>query len=121
VAASWQLFDGNRTRAEAATVRAEQEAVRADRGELERQVKLQVETARLELEAAIDAIEAADASRRSAAAWEESSKERYAAGLASISEMLDAQADLTAAEVAQVRARVAAWLAAVTLERAVGK
>jgi outer membrane protein TolC len=121
VAASWQLFDGHRTQAQAATVRAEQEAVRADRSELERQVKLQVETTRLELEAAIDAIGAADASRRSAAAWEESSKERYAAGLASISEMLDAQADLTSAEVAQVRTRVAAWLAAVALERAIGK
>jgi len=121
VLASWQLFDGNRTRARAATVRSEQDAARGDRGELERRLKLEVETSRLELEAALEAVTAADASRGAAAAWEESSKERYAAGLAAISEMLDAQADLTAAEVAQVRTRVTAWIAEAALERAVGR
>ena len=121
VLASWQFFDGNRTRARAATVRAEQDAARGDRGELERRVKLEVETSRLELEAALEAVSAADASQQAAAAWEESSKERYAVGLAPISEMLDAQADLTAAEVAQVRTRVTAWIAEAALERAVGR
>ncbi len=121
VLASWQLFDGNRTRAQAATVRAERDAVSGDRGELERRLKLEVETSRLELGAALDAVPAADASRRAAAAWEESSKERYAAGLAPISEMLDAQADLTAAEVARIRTRVAAWIAEAALQRAVGR
>ncbi len=121
VLASWQFFDGNRTRARAATVRAEQDAARGDRGELERRLKLEVETSRLELEAALEAVSAADASERAAAAWEDSSKERYAVGLAPISEMLDAQADLTAAEVAQVRTRVTAWIAEAALERAVGR
>jgi outer membrane protein TolC len=97
VLASWQLFDGNRTRARAATVRAEQDAARGDRGELERRVKLEVETSRLELEAALEAVSAADASQQ------------------------DAQADLTAAEVAQVRTRVTAWIAAAALEWAVGR
>ncbi len=121
VLASWQLFDGNRTRARAATVHAEQDAARGDRGELERRVKLEVENSRLELEAALEAVSAADASQQAAAAWEESSNERYAVGLAPISEMLDAQADLTAAEVAQVRTRVTAWIAAAALEWAVGR
>ncbi len=64
---------------------------------------LEVATTRLELESALEAIVAADASADAAAAWEEASSERYAAGLAMLSELLDAQADLTAAEIAQVR------------------
>ncbi len=119
--ASWQFFDGNRTKAQVAAVNAEQSALRADRGELERRVLLEVETARLDLRAALEAVSAADASAAAAEAWEEASSERYAAGLAMLSELLDAQADLTSAEVAQVRTRVSAWLAEATLRRAVGR
>jgi outer membrane protein TolC len=121
LAASWKFFDGNRTKAQVATVNAEQSALRADRGELERQILLEVETARLELRAALEAVGAADASAAAAEAWEEASSERYSAGLAMLSELLDAQADLTAAEVAQVKTRVSAWMAEATLRRAVGR
>ena len=121
LAASWRFFDGNRTKAQVATVNAEQSALRADRGELERQILLDVETARLELRAALEAVGAADASAAAAEAWEEASSERYSAGLAMLSELLDAQADLTAAEVAQVKTRVSAWMAEATLRRAVGR
>jgi outer membrane protein TolC len=121
VAASWQVFDGSRTRARTATVEAEQRALQQDRGELERQIRLEVETSRLELVSALEAVTSADASATAAAAWEEASSERYAAGLALLSELLDAQADLTAAEAAQVRTRVAAWMADATLRRAVGR
>jgi outer membrane protein TolC len=92
-----------------------------DRSELERQIRLEVATARLELESALEAVVAADASADASAAWEEASGERYAAGLAMLSELLDAQADLTAAEVAKVKTRAAAWLADATLRRAVGR
>jgi outer membrane protein TolC len=121
VAASWKVFDGSQTRARAAGVEAEQRALQQDRGEMERRIRLEVETSRLELESALNAVEAADASATAAAAWEEASSERYAAGLALLSELLDAQADLTAAEAAQVRTRVAAWLADAALQRAVGR
>ena len=119
--ASWQFFDGNRTKAQVATVNAEQRALQADRGELERRVLLEVATARLELRSALEAVSAADASAAAAQAWEGASSERYAAGLALLSELLDAQADLTAAEVAQVKTRVSAWMAEATLHRAVGR
>ena len=121
VAASWQFFDGSRTKAQVATVHAEQSALQADRRELERQILLEVETARLELRAALQAVAAADTSVAAAEAWEEASSERYAAGLAMLSELLDAQADLTSAEVAQVKTRVSAWMAEATLRRAVGR
>ncbi len=38
-----------------------------------------------------------------------------------LSELLDAQADLTAAEVAQVKSRAGAWMAEAALLRAVGR
>ena len=121
VGASWQIFDGSRTKEQVATVHAEQRALHHDRGELERQILLEIATARLELNSALEAIASADASAAAASAWEEASSERYAAGIAMLSEMLDAQADLSAAEVAQVRARARAWLADASLRRAVGR
>jgi outer membrane protein TolC len=121
VSASWKLFDGSRTSEQVAAVRGEQRAVRADRGELERQIRLDVTTARLELIAALEAVSASDASAEAATAWEAASGERYAAGLALIYELLDAQADLAAAEMAQVQTRATAWMAEATLARAVGR
>jgi outer membrane protein TolC len=121
VAASWKVFDGSQTRARAAGVEAEQRALQQDRGEIERKIRLEVEMTRLELESALQAVTAADASATAATAWEEASSERYAAGLALLSELLDAQADLTAAEAAQVKVRVAAWMADATLQRAIGR
>ena len=121
VAASWKVFDGSQTKARAAGVEAEQRALQQDRGEMERKIRLEVETTQLELESALKAVTAADASATAATAWEEASSERYAAGLALVSELLDAQADLTAAEAAQVRTRVTAWMADATLQRVVGR
>ena len=119
--ASWTVFDGERALSDAAAVRAEAQALAADRDELARRVRLQVETARLSLAAALEAVESADAARKAAAAREEASRERYAAGLAPIVEMLDAQAELSDAEVAQITVRATAWIAAAELERAIGR
>jgi outer membrane protein len=119
--ASWTLFDGSQTRSRAAAARAEADALRADREEIERQVKLEVETSRLTLIAALEAVVAADASNTAARAREAAARERYQAGLAQIWEMLDAQADLAEAERSQVRTRATAWIAAAALERAVGR
>jgi len=119
--AGWTLFDGDRTRAEAAVVRAQQTSAVAERAETARRVSLEVENARLGLAAALDAIGPADASMAASTAREEASRERYAAGLAPVWEMLDAQAELADAEVAVIRARAAAWIAAAALERAVGR
>jgi outer membrane protein len=119
--ASWTVFDGQRTLSEAAAVRAEAQAMTADRAELERRVRLQVETARLTLEAVLEAVGSADAARAAAAARVEASRERYAAGLAPIVEMTDAQADLTDAEVSQITVRATAWVASAELARAIGR
>ncbi len=78
-------------------------------------------TARLELNSALKAVTSTDSSAAAAKAWEEASSERYAAGIAMLSELLDAQADLASAEMAQVRSRASAWLADAALRRAVGQ
>jgi len=121
IAASWQIFDGSRTKEQVATVQAEQRALQHDRSEFERQIRLDVATARLELKSALKAVTSTDTSAAAAKAWEEASSERYAAGIAMLSELLDAQADLAAAEMAQVRSRTSAWLADAALRRAVGR
>ncbi len=121
VTATWTLFDGQRTRSRTATIRAEQDALRADREELARQVALQVETDRLTVASALDAVAAADAAEAAARAREEAARERYQAGLAPILEMLDAQAELVDAERSRVAVRATAWIAAAALERSVGR
>ena len=65
VVAGWTLFDGHRTGAEVAALDAEREALEADLGELERQIALEVETARLRPRGRPRRrLPAADASRR---------------------------------------------------------
>ena len=121
IAATWRFFVGSRTKEKVATAHAEKRALKHDRSELERQIRLDVANARLALESALEAVVATDTSANAAQAWEAASSERYSAGIAMLSELLDAQADLAAAEMAQVRSRARAWLADATLRRAVGR
>jgi outer membrane protein TolC len=121
VVANWILFDGHRTRSEGAVVRSERDALIAQRAEADRQIVLEVETARLDLAAALEAVPAADDSHAAAAARELASRERYDAGLAPIQEVLDAQSDLADAELEQIRIRTSAWISAAALDRACGR
>ncbi|HSO21629.1 MAG TPA: TolC family protein [Chondromyces sp.] len=121
VFAGWRVFDGGRIGAEAAAVDAERAALQADFGELERRIVLEVETMRRSLEAARAANLAAAAAVAAAAARESDSRDRYTSGVATVSEVLDAQAELAQAELALVRARSSAWVADAGLRRVVGR
>lgn len=121
VVAGWQVFDGGRVGAEAAAVDAERAALQADLGELGRRIALEVENGRRNLEAAVAAERAAAAAVAAAAARESDGRDRYASGVATVSEVLDAQAELADAELALVRARSSAWVADAGLRRAVGR
>jgi len=120
VAAGWTLFDGGQARSDAAVAAAGRRALLAERAELERGILLDVSTARTALSSALAAADAADAAHAAALAREEAERERHAAGLSTIVEILDAQAGLADAEVRRVAARSAAWIAAARLARAVG-
>ncbi|HNX50781.1 MAG TPA: TolC family protein [Thermoanaerobaculaceae bacterium] len=118
---TWTLFDGGRSGAERAVSQAQQRALTRERAELERRTRLDVLTARRELETALQTVEAADLARQAALARQEAARDRHAAGLAAMVEVLDAEAQLTAAEQQQVNARAGAWMAAASLDRAVGR
>ncbi len=119
--AGWRVFDGNRTDSEVAVLHAERAAVEADLAELDRRIALDVETAHRSLAAALAADTAAAAAVEAAAAREADSRDRYTAGVATVSEVLDAQTELADAELALVRARSGAWIADAGLRRAVGR
>jgi outer membrane protein TolC len=121
VYAGWRVFDGDRTDAEVAALDAERAAVEAELDELERRIALDVETARHTLLAARAADLAAEAAVTAAAAREVDSRDRYTTGLATVSEVLDAQAELAEAELSLARARSGAWIADAGLRRAVGQ
>jgi len=119
--AGWRVFDGGRAGADVAAVDAERAALEADRRELARRIAVEVETTRHTLEAALAAAAAAEASVAAAAAREADGSDRYSAGVATVSEVLDAQSELAEAELALLRARSGAWLADAALLRAVGR
>lgn len=121
VAARWALWDGGRTRAEAAEVQARKGALSEQLAEARRRVDLDVEQTRLGLLSALAAVTAADASRKASSARLTAETERYEAGLSTTSDVLDAQAGLAAAEIEQVRARTGAWMARARLDWAVGR
>jgi outer membrane protein len=121
VYAGWRVFDGDRTDAEVAALDAERAALEADIDELERRIALDVETAHHTLMAALSADAAAEAAVAAATAREADSRDRYTSGVATVSEVLDAQAELADAELSLVRTRTGAWIANAGLRRAVGR
>jgi outer membrane protein TolC len=121
VSAAWTLFDGGRARAQAAGARSARQALVAQRAELGRQVELEVSTTRRDLTSALAAVSAADSAQAAAAERERAAKERHGAGLAAMSEILDAEAALADAEQQQIDTRASAWLASAQLSRALGR
>lgn len=121
VSAAWRVFDGHRSRIEVAALDAERKAVEADRAELARRITLAVNQARRNLSTALDADAAASASVAAAGAREKASRDRYKAGLATISELLEAQSDLADAELTRARTSSGAWVAQAALLCAVGR
>ncbi len=121
VSARWSLWDGGRTAAEVAAAKARRGALAEELADARRRVDLDVERARLALTSARAAVEAADAARKAAAARLTAEQNRYEAGLSTTADVLDAQADLTAAETQQVETRTGAWMAQARLDWAVGR
>jgi outer membrane protein len=121
LSANLTVWDGGRTRADVAVAQAQQRALSEELADLQRRVDLDVEQRRLQLASALAAVPAADASRQAAEARLTAVDERFRAGLATSVDVLEAEADLTAAETEQVDARTSAWIAAARLDWAVGR
>lgn len=121
IVASWNVFDGGRARHRADGIRHQRDALGEEREEQVRQITLNVITARRDLIAATAAVDAAEAARKAAVARDRTATERYDAGLAPLSDVLDGQAELAEAELAVIRARADTAMARARLNRAVGR
>jgi outer membrane protein TolC len=121
VNARWLLWDGGRTRAEIAEAEASMRAAEQRIEEYDSLLEVEVRQRLLELEAAGASIAAADAGLRSATEARRVVTERFAAGVATSTEVVDAQVALLQADLDRMRALAGARLAAARLDRAMGR
>jgi outer membrane protein TolC len=118
---SWSLWDGGRRRAEEAEAAAAARVVEARAGEFDRQIALDVRQRWLEADSSRAAIAAAADGVRAALEARRVLQERYAAGVATSTEVLDAETAVLQAELDHTRAVAGERLARARLDRAVGR
>jgi outer membrane protein len=121
VALTWSLWDGGRVRAERAEAAQVSAAARERLAEFDsllalevRQRVLDLTSARAQIAASLDAVRAATEAQRVV-------RERFAAGVATSTELLDAEVALVQADLDRTRALAGARLARARLDRATGR
>jgi outer membrane protein TolC len=118
---SWSLFDGGRRRAEQAEAGALARAAETRVADFDRQVGFEVRARALELDSARSAIAAATEGVAAATEARRVVEERFAAGVATSTDLLDADTAVLQAELDRTRALANAHLAEARLQRAIGK
>ncbi len=118
---SWSLWDGGRRKAEQAEAAANTRALTARSADFDRQLAFEVEQRRLDLDSAVAAIAAAGEGVRAALEARRVVGERFTAGVATSTDVLDAQTSLLQAELNRTRAIAGARLALARLDRAMGR
>jgi len=118
---NWALFDGGRTRAQVAEASAATHAAREQLADFDASLAAEVrerlselQSSRAAIAAAADAVDAATDARRVVT-------DRFKAGVATSTDVLDAQVALLQAELDRTQAIASARLAEARLARAVGK
>jgi outer membrane protein len=119
--ASWPLFDGGRTRAEVAEARATVRAAEERLADFDATLAVEVRQRLSELEWSRAAIEAASDAVRAAAEAARVVANRFTAGVATSTDVLDAHVALLQAELDHTQAMANARLADARLARALGK
>ena len=117
----WSIFDGGRVRAETAEAAANRRAAEARLRDFDAGVEVEVRQRMAELTSALAAIEAAGVGVKAAAEARRVIAERFTAGVATNTEVLDAQTALLQADLDLTRARASAELANARLQRALGR
>jgi outer membrane protein len=117
----WSLFDGGRVRAETAEAAANRRAVEARLRDFDAVVQVEVRQRMAEVKSAVAAIEAAAAGVRAATEARRVIAERFSAGVATNTDVLNAQTALLQAELDVTRARANAELANARFVRALGQ
>jgi outer membrane protein TolC len=118
---TWSLWDGGRRAAEQGEARASAAALRTRVDDFDRQTTFDVRARVLELDASKEAVTVADEEIRAAAETERVVSERYRAGVATNTDVLDAQVARLQAELDRTRAIANVRLAEARLERALGR
>jgi outer membrane protein TolC len=118
---SWSLFDGGRARAEVAEAAANRKAAEERLKDFDANVGTEVRQRAADLASARAAITAADAGVRSATEARRVIAERFSAGVATNTDVIDAQVALLQAELDRTRALANAKLAEARLDRALGR
>ena len=117
---SWTLWDGGRRRGEAAEAAAAVRGLQARSADFDRQLAFELEARRLDLDSAVAAIAAADDGLSAAVEARRVVGERFAAGVATSGDVLDADTALLQARLDRTRAIAGARVAAARLERTAG-
>jgi outer membrane protein TolC len=117
---TWTVWDGGRRRAEEAEATAAARAAQARVGDFDRQVTLEITQRRLDVESSRAAIATAGDGVRSAMEAHRVVRERFAAGVATSTDVLDAETALLQAELDRTRALANARIADARLLRALG-
>jgi outer membrane protein TolC len=118
---SWSVWDGGRTSAERAEALAASNAAKARAADFDRQLAFEVAARRLELESSRAAIAVATTGVRAAVEARRVVGERFNAGVATSTDLLDAETDVLVAELSLTRALANVRLAEARLLRAIGK
>ena len=118
---NWSLFDGGRTRAEMAEAAANQRAAEERLKEFDVTVDADVRERAADLSSAQAAIAAAEVGVRSAEEARRVVADRFSAGVATNTDVIDAQLSLLQAELDRTRAFANVHLAAARLDRATGQ
>jgi outer membrane protein len=118
---NWTLWDGGRVKAEVAEAVANRHAIEEGLREFDAVLESDVRQQRLNLESALAAIASADDAVRSATEARRVVDDRYASGISTNTDALDAQLALVQAELDRTRAIANARLAAARLERVLGR
>ncbi|MGE5244731.1 MAG: TolC family protein [Betaproteobacteria bacterium] len=121
VSVSWPIFDGGRSRAERAEASASARAAGERLAQFDESLALEVRQRRAELGSSRAAIEAADDAVRAATEARRVVGDRFDAGVATSTDVLDAQVALLQAELDRTQALAAARIAEARLARALGR
>jgi outer membrane protein TolC len=121
VTVRWNAWDFGRTAAKTAEAANLATATRERLSEFDRSLALEVKRRRLEIDSARAQVAAASDGIRSAAEARRVVQERFTAGVATTTDLLDAQVALLQAELDRTRALAGVRLASAQLDRALGR
>ncbi len=117
---SWPFFDGGRRRGQIEQFESQRRQIALRRAELEASIRLETDQARTNYATALSRAASAEIFAQAAAEAERVARATYEEGVATQTDLLDAQRNAVIAQVSAIEARYEALVEASRLSRAVG-